>query len=320
MEWRTGTRQPSILLLGATSIVGYSIYQAARGIGLPIRPSCNRYVRHPVCEHWDRINLDDGLYGSNPIHALISSAAPDILIHCGGICDVDVCEAHPEWAYRINVASLRPLLQVLPRSTRLVYCSSDHVFSGDQGPVDERSTPDPLSVCGQTRVAAETQLLNERPDTLIVRYPLPIGRSYDGRRGHLDWLTYRTRRGLPTTVVADEARMAVWAAELAGRVIAMALSPIQGLRHLTGRRLIFRPALAYHLNQQFQLGATIQTETRQARSVPHLGQVELKTQFDDWLGEPLTSVVDGPPKVEPLVIRSGIAYRLNPHLQDLSPT
>ena len=130
------------------------------------------------------------------------------------------------------------------------------MFSGDTGPYDERRRRIRSSVYGRTRVAAE-QLMLARPNTLVVRSGPWIGPSASGRNGHLDWLRSRHARGLPMTVVADEARCAVWAEEAAERVWRLAASSITGIRHLVTPRADRRPELAAYLDRTFAIGARI---------------------------------------------------------------
>ena len=102
-----------------------------------------------------------------------------MIIHCGGICDVEKCENSPAWAYSINVDSVSALLDYLPVQTRLIYCSTDHVFGSD-GRYSESSDPHPISVYGRSKHKAERIILTRKADALIVRYGLPIGPSLDG--------------------------------------------------------------------------------------------------------------------------------------------
>ena len=164
------------------------------------------------------------------------------------------------------------------------------MFSGDTGPYREDSPTDPLSIYGRTRVAAE-QLMARRPNTVIVRSGPWIGPSASGRSGHLDWLRYRHRRGLPMTVVADEARSVVWAEDAARRVWHLAASDVTGIRHLTATRTVSRPELAAYLNARFAIGATFEVELRRDKRAPHPGHVELTTLHRDELAAPLPSVV-----------------------------
>src|SRR5690606_26580619 len=137
------------------------------------------------------------------VAALFARVRPRLVINCAGVCDVGTCDESPEFARAVNIEGTRILLVHAPAETRIVHSPTDHVVSGDGGPYAEDTPPDPISVYGHTRVAAE-QLALARPRTLVIRAGLWIGPSATGRIGHLDWLRARQRRGLPMTVVADE--------------------------------------------------------------------------------------------------------------------
>lgn len=273
------------MLFGASSMLGWSLARA-RPAGT-ITAFVNASTRRLPPGVTRRIDLDD----APAVRELFAHERPRLIVQCAGVCDVENCETSPEFAYEVNVEAMRILIAHAPPEARIVYCSSDHVFSGDTGPYDEDAPPDPISVYGRTRVAAE-QLMLARPNTLVVRSGPWIGPSATGRNGHLDWLHYRTRRGLPMTVVADEWRSAVWAEDAARRVWALAASELGGVRHLVASRVVSRPELAAFLDERFQIGARFGQQSRFDRPVPHLGRVELTTRFADELARPLPSVVE----------------------------
>ena len=254
-----------ILLFGATSILGYSVAR----------------------QFPDRV----ASYGTpgDHVRCLLEQQRPDILIYAHAVCDVPKCEGSPEWAGRINVGHVHRALEALPMRSRMVYVSSDHVFGGD-GIYDEDAEPCPVSVYGRTRVEAE-RLVLQRYGSLVIRVGLPIGPSRNGKTGHWDWLRYRTDRNLPITIVSDEYRSAVWADQLAGRVVQLAESSAVGIRHVTATRVASRIELANHLLSLLEKPAGYSTETRRQRAAPHLGYVELATIYKDGLSHPLPSVL-----------------------------
>jgi len=272
----------TVILFGASSMLGYSLFRARPGIAAYV----NEKTRRPPPGIAGAIDLDD----EPAVAALFATVQPALIVQCAGVCDVENCETSPEFAWTVNVEAMRVLLAHAPPACRIIYCSSDHVFSGDTGPYDETSPTDPLSVYGRTRVAAE-QLMLARPNTLIVRSGPWIGPSATGRNGHLDWLRYRHARGLPMTVIADESRCVLWAEEAAERVWQLAATELSGIRHLIAQRAVSRPELATYLDQKFSIGATIGLGTREGRGVPHPGIVELRTVYSDALAAPLSAVV-----------------------------
>lgn len=278
----------STLLIGAHGMVGWSVYQAARADdarATPI-PVCSTGTRARACRGWLRVNLDEGI---QRLHIL---ASVERVIYCGGFCHVRRCEEHPEFAHRVNVEGVRALLEALPGTTRLVYCSTDHVFGGVSGPCDETTPPAAISVYGRTRICAE-ELVRRRPGSLIVRAGLGVGASVDGRTGHLDWLRSRTARGLPMSIVDEEARAAVWASDLGRRIWDLAHSEVVGVRHVAATQIVGRPRLAAYLMRTQGLDASLERVSRDELPYPHLGRVALTTCYEDALARPLRSPLDG---------------------------
>jgi dTDP-4-dehydrorhamnose reductase len=273
-----------VLLLGATSMLGWSILRA-RG-STDVVAFSNAGTRGTFDGVAGGIDLDD----EPAVAALFAQLAPRLIINCAGVCDVGTCEESPDFAHAVNVEGTRLLLAYAPPTSRIVHCSADHVFSGDGGPYYEDSDPDPISVYGRTRVDAEA-LVRSRASTLVIRAGLWIGPSASGRNGHLDWLRDRHRRGLPMTVVEDEWRSAVWAEDAARRVWALARSELAGIRHIVAERIVARPALAEYLNARFAIGARFDREPRAQRKAPHLGRLDLRTRYEDALATPLPAVV-----------------------------
>ncbi len=272
----------STILFGATSILGFNLARLFPETILPFVTPGNRAA---TLRDWPILSLGDCGW----LEALFRKNKPEILLYCHAVCDVPKCEAAPAWARQINVEHLERTLAALPEFTRFVYLSSDHVFGGD-GLYDEHSPPCPISVYGRTRVEAEALAL-ARPGSLVIRVGLPIGASPNGRTGHLDWLCYRMRRALPVTIVYDEYRSAVWAGDLAHRVMQLAHTDRTGICHVIAGRAVSRVELANYLLSLSRISGDYRTESRRQRAAPHLGRVELATRFDDERLRPLRSVV-----------------------------
>jgi len=273
----------SNLLFGATSILGFNL---ARLFPDTVVPFCSPGNTTLVVRQWPGLQLEDPEW----IKTIFSQYQPQVLLYCHAVCDVPKCEADPEWAYEINVRNLQRTLKALPEQTRLVYVSSDHVFGGD-GAYDEQSPPCPISVYGRSRVEAE-HLVFERPESLVIRTGLAIGPSPNGRTGHLDWLRYRTQHQLPTTIVSDEFRSAVWVEDLALRVMKLAKSQEAGVRHISATRAVSRIELAHYLLKRLGLEVRFHSESRHQRPAPHLGRVDLMSAYGDEFATPLPSVVE----------------------------
>jgi dTDP-4-dehydrorhamnose reductase len=268
-----------ILALGATSLVGVAL--SRRGDVEVV------HCRAPTDLGPGGVRVEDPA----DMRRLLWERRPSAVLYCHAVCDVGRCQEDPAWAEEVNVGGVENLMRALPPKTRIVYVSSDHIFGGD-GCYSEGSTPRPISVYGRTRVLAEERVRQHR-DALVVRPGLAVGPSRDGRTGHMDWLRHRSTRGLPITIVADEARSAVWADHLAARLVAWTRDGARGIRHVPASRMVSRPVLARHLMDLQRLRGDFHLTTRAERPFPHLGRVELQSEFADPLSAPLPSVVAG---------------------------
>lgn len=277
---------PSTLLFGATSMLGFQLARQFPHVLLPFISPGNTAQ---AVRQWPMLRLDDPAW----CEELFRRMRPSLLLYVHAVCDVPKCEASPDWAYDMNVHQVERVFATLPEHTRLVYVSSDHVFGGD-GVYHERSMSCPISVYGRTRVEAE-QIVLRRPGTLVIRAGLGIGRSPNGRTGHLDWLRYRTKRNLPITIIEGEYRSVVWQRDLARRVMQLAQSDEVGVRHISATRAVSRVELAHFLNEHYSLDATFAIESRHQQPIPHLGSVELASVYQGELFRPLPSVMDGTP-------------------------
>lgn len=165
-----------------------------------------------------------------------ASFRPSHVIHCGGVCDLDVCEDRPDWARLMNVGGAQTIREVFSDTCHITYISSDLVFSGAVPPPDgytEEDMPEPVSVVGKTYLAAEAEI-SRSGKTCIVRAALPLGDSFNGGKGAVDWIESRFKRCLPVTMFYDEIRSCISCEDLADKVLFLALTGAKGLFHCGG--------------------------------------------------------------------------------------
>ena len=173
------------------------------------------------------------------------------VLNCAGNCALKSCELDPEMAWRINHASLANLAEVLAGThTRLVHLSIDLVFSGIcQGWHMEQDTTDPVTVYGQTMAAAEDLLQLACPDVCILRISLPMGISYSGHAGAIDWIQSRFKQNKPATLYYDEIRTPAYT-DCLNRVLQRVLATeMTGLYHSGGPRRLSLFEIAQIVNR-----------------------------------------------------------------------
>ncbi len=223
-----------ILVTGVTSIHGWPIFSQLRRL----LPESSLYGLRPP-----KSNIPEGGNVSSfcitermKLGKIREEFKPTHVIHCAGVCDLDVCEERPGWAHSLNVEGTRAVVDVFGRDLPVLYMSTDLVFSGFNTPVGgyaEDDKPNPINVVGETFARAEISI-QKCIDYCIIRLGLPLGDSIGGAKGAIDWIESRFKRNLPVTLFYDEYRSCVECEEI-GRILIAALTlELRGLFHLGG--------------------------------------------------------------------------------------
>ncbi len=173
------------------------------------------------------------------------------VLDCAGNCALRACELDPQLAWRINVEGVRNLLDCLSRwPARLVHLSVDLVFSGSgSGGHREDDPTDPVTVYGQTMVASEALIQQSLPTACILRISLPMGISFNGHAGAIDWIQSRFKKARPATLYFDEVRTPHYTDCLNELCETMLAGDWQGLFHAGGPRPLSLYEIAQVINR-----------------------------------------------------------------------
>ena len=173
------------------------------------------------------------------------------VLNCEGTCKLKSCELDPAMAQRINVESLQTLLDCVGGShVRLVHLSIDLVYSGTRGGnhVEDDFT-DPVTIYGKTMAEAERLLLRERPDACQLRISLPMGVSFNGHAGAIDWIQSRFKKGKPATLYFDEIRTPTYTCCLNRLLRRVLADNLAGIYHAGGPRRLSLYQIAQIVNR-----------------------------------------------------------------------
>ncbi len=172
------------------------------------------------------------------MRSLIEAGKFRTVLNCGGSCALKGCELDPKMASRVNVTGVERLLNVIdPLPVRFVHLSIDLVYSGTHGGRHiESDPPDPVTVYGSTMVQAEERILARCPSACILRISLPMGISFNGHAGAIDWIQSRFAANKPATLYFDEIRTPVYVECLNEVMEEVICSPLTGVFHAGGAR------------------------------------------------------------------------------------
>ena len=260
-----------LLVTGVAGVAGYSAFHYFR------RKFGDQVIGIRRQDNWplrgDGIIACDG-DNRDGLRRLFDKHQFAAVLNCEGTCKLKSCEMDPALAQRVNVASVTTLLDVIGgTTTRLVHLSIDLVFSGTRGGghVEDDAT-DPVTVYGKTMAEAESILLANVAGTLrvpsaekllhhngngtrsvpttILRISLPMGVSFNGHAGAIDWIQHRFKKCKPATLYYDEIRTPTYTDclnPLLARVLAR--SDITGLFHAGGPRRLSLFEIAQIVNR-----------------------------------------------------------------------
>ncbi|MHB1033350.1 MAG: SDR family oxidoreductase [Pirellulales bacterium] len=172
-------------------------------------------------------------------------------LDCAGNCALKSCELDPAMAWRINVEGVRNLLTfVAERGVRLVHLSIDLVFSGvGSGGHVEEDPADPVTVYGRTMVAAEELIARSDPSACTLRISLPMGVSFNGHAGAIDWIQSRFKKSRPATLYFDEIRTPTYTDCLNELCEVVLAGDLSGLYHAGGPRRLSLYEIAQVVNR-----------------------------------------------------------------------
>lgn len=173
------------------------------------------------------------------------------VLNTTGNCALKSCELDPAMARRTNVVSAAHLAEAARAfGARLVHLSSDLVYSGKgSGGYVETDPVDPVTVYGRTMAEGERIVRATDPTAAVLRISLPMGPSFNGHAGAIDWIQSRFRHGRPATLYFDEVRSCTYTDDL-NRVFERFLAEDHaGLFHCGGPRAMTLYQIAQVVNR-----------------------------------------------------------------------
>ena len=173
------------------------------------------------------------------------------VLDCAGNCALKACQLEPKIAWTLNVEVVRNLARLARRyAIRLVHLSVDMVYGGRPGgDWREEEPPTPVNVYGETMVQGEERLRDEDPYALTLRISMPMGLSFNGHAGAIDWIAARFKKNRPATLYYDEVRTPTYCDCLSRVCRAFLANSYAGLLHAGGRRQVSLYQMAQIINR-----------------------------------------------------------------------
>lgn len=180
--------QPSILVLGATGMLGHKMLQVlgasfdnVRGtmrgtLADPRYSAIRSFASGRVVESFDATNLDE-------LRALLDDSRPDVVVNCIGMIKQRPEGTDPVLNIELNALLPHAAAKHISRwGGRLIHFSTDCVFSGRKGDYTEEDPSDAEDIYGKSKYLGEAL-----PENALVLRTSIIGRELAHGDSLLEW-------------------------------------------------------------------------------------------------------------------------------------
>ena len=136
-----------ILITGAGGFVGFYLMKKLKRfnpIGITYNPSRQ-------FENFYSVNLIE----KNNVEEVLQTFKPKVVFHLAALTNPAVNEKNRELAKASNIDMTRNLIEALPPDTKLIFHSTDKIWSGNDSYPDEHSEPDPNTYHGELKINGE---------------------------------------------------------------------------------------------------------------------------------------------------------------------
>lgn len=248
----------TLLITGSNGLLGAKLIEQAEGryrvVGLSRQPRGSAHAPPVACFRFHQLDICDGA----GITALVQQLRPATIIHTAAMTNVDDCERRPQEAWEVNTAGTENVARASRDiGARLVFISTDYVFSGERGPYQEDDPTDPISVYGRTKLEAEKIVSRLCPDAVVARTSTLLGHSPGVRPNFVTWLVEALSGGQQATVATDQTSSPTLADHLASMLLTVAESRVSGVFHTVGAEWLSRYDLALRICKTFSLDPSL---------------------------------------------------------------
>ncbi|MBK8290501.1 MAG: SDR family oxidoreductase [Flammeovirgaceae bacterium] len=246
-----------ILVTGANGLLGYKLIQllsTKSDISLiaTARKKVNDLPQGVQFFKLDIANHDQTL-------EVLTTTKPDVVISAAAMTQVDQCETEREICWMTNVVGIENLVEGCEKiKCHLVHVSTDFIFDGSHGPLDESAVPNPVNFYGESKLAGEQVIQKSKLNWAILRTVLVYGVTPDLSRSNIVlWVKKSLEEGKTINVVNDQWRTPTLAEDLAMGCYLAASKKATGIYHISGEEMLTPFDIAMQTAEHFKLDKSL---------------------------------------------------------------
>lgn len=168
-----------ILITGGSGLLGKSLLETKPKDTELILTWLGNLYGLEAGEIWYRLDV----LNKSDVFYMFHMFRPDIVIHCAAIGSVDYAESHYDEVSTVNFGGTQNIVKAANEiKAKVVYISTNAIYSGEQPPYNETSPLDPINAYGIIKKRAEQYVRDTAENWLIIRPFLLYGWPYQGGR------------------------------------------------------------------------------------------------------------------------------------------
>lgn len=216
---------------------------------------------------------------ANNVETVLGFTKPDVIINTAAMTQVDDCETQRDACWKANVTAVENLVRSCQAfQIHLVHVSTDFIFDGTHGPLDEEAAPNPVNYYGESKLAAERVIVASSIPWAILRTVLVFGITRDMSRSNIVlWVKNSLQQGKSIQVVNDQWRTPTLAEDLAVGCYLAAKKHATGIFNISGKDFLspydiaIRTADFFHLDKSLIKATDSTNFVQPARRPPKTG-------------------------------------------------
>ena len=250
-----------ILLTGANGLLGQKLVELIAPMSdfdlIATSRGKNRLPESELSYQYQSLDVTD----KSQVMEVVLSYKPDAIIHTAAMTNVDQCESEHNLCRELNVDAVSYMLEAAQACDAfLLHLSTDFIFDGSFGPLDEEATPNPISVYGQSKLDADQLLINSDIDWAIARTVLVYGLAHDMSRSNIIlWVKKSLENGQSIKVVNDQWRTPTLAEDLAMGCFLIVKNRANGIFNISGKDFLTPYEMAVKTADFFKLDTSSMT-------------------------------------------------------------
>jgi len=195
-------------------------------------------------------SVDECLY-------ILKKHQPNIVIHTAALTNVEKCESDLALAHEINADLAGNIAIACDRQKiKLVHISTDHLFSGEQEFLSERTSPTPINNYAKTKLEGERQVRKNCNKALVIRTNF-FGWGVGYRKSFSDFIVDKLRNNETVNLFSDVFFTPILAEELSKKVHKLIDNNCNGIYSVVGSERLSKYEFGIKLANCFELNPSL---------------------------------------------------------------